>query len=133
MTSSKSREPTIIIESEEPCPPENFGGRQKEFADALLDAFVGQLRFMHKMMVELPLAWAAARDEAPPPLAMDAPPAPNPPASSANTAEELLEDLLPATRKRKKPVAGDAKSRQATAKSARKGRAKGPAPASHLH
>lgn len=131
MTSSKSREPTIIIQSEEPGTPEDFVGRQKEFADALLDAFVGQLRFMHKMMVELPLAWAAARDEVPPTLAMDAPepnaPEPNPPASSASAAE----DLLPATRKRKKPASGAAKS--ASKKPTRKGSAKGQAPASHLH
>jgi hypothetical protein len=137
MTSSKSREPTIIIQSEEPCAPEDFGGRQKEFADVLLDAFVRQLRLMHAMMVELPLAWAAARDAEPPPLAMDAPPAPNPTASSAITAEELL----PATRKRKKSALGEAKSasakpatsKSASKKPARKGSTKGSAPASHLH
>jgi hypothetical protein len=113
MTSSKTTEPTIIIQSEDLPEPASgdFIGRQKEFADTLLDMFVRQLRLMHAMMVELPFAWAAARDEAPPPLAMDQPA----PAIAANVAAE---ELLPATRKRKKSAPGEAKVRKAAAKPA---------------
>jgi hypothetical protein len=112
VTSAKSREPTIIIQSEEPSMPEDFLGPHKEFTDALLDVYVRQLRLMHAMMVELPLAWAAAREEVPPPTETDAPLAFSPAASPANIAHGEAKELLPATRKRKKSASGEIKVRK---------------------
>jgi hypothetical protein len=112
VTSSKSREPTIIIQSDEPSMPEDFLGPHKEFTDALLDAYVRQLRLMHAMMIELPLAWAAAREEVPSPSETDAPLAFSPAASPADIAPFEAKELLPATRNRKKSASGETKARK---------------------
>lgn len=155
MTSSKTTPPTIIIRSEENAASDAVIGRNMNLADSVLNVYVQQLRLIHMMMVELPLAWV--RDSAPQATAIEAQVqavivqqaisgqeaiiqeaiiqeaivketiAVPPPAMAANLDTA---DLLPATRKHKKTAAGEAKSdaAQSDAPKLRKAGAKSPAP-----